>query len=81
MLSRQGKAKEVHYHQALIIWNVKGTYLRKRRSKLSIVKWQQTHNDQQLNLKKQNKNTLSKHLEQEQNHRYGDMFEWLYTII
>ena len=30
MLPRQGKAKGVHHHQVLIIWNVKGTYLRKR---------------------------------------------------
>ena len=35
------------------MWNVKGTYLRKRRSKIGTVKWQQTHNYQWLNLKKQ----------------------------
>ena len=46
--------KGVHHHQALFIWNVKGTYLRKRRSKLLTVKWQQTHYYQQLNLKNQN---------------------------
>ena len=38
------KVKGVHYHQALIIWNVKGTYLRNRRwSKIWRLKWQQTH--------------------------------------
>ena len=55
-------------------WNVKGTSLRKRRSKLWTVKWQQTHNyQQQLNLKKpQTKDKLSKQLEQEHNHRNED---------
>ena len=38
-------------------------------------KWQQTHNYQQLNLEKKNKNELSKQLEQEQNHRNGDHME------
>ena len=28
------KTKGVHHHQTIIIWNVKGTYLRKRRRKL-----------------------------------------------
>ena len=52
----------------------KGTYLRKRRSKLWTIKWQQTHNYQQLNLKNknENKNKLSKQVEQEQNHKNGD---------
>ena len=54
MLSRQGQVKGVHHHQAIITWNVKGTYLRKRRrSKLWTVRWQQMHSYQQLNLKKQ----------------------------
>ena len=73
MLPRQGKAKGVHHHQAVIIQNIKGTYLRKGRSKLWTVKWQQTHNYKQLNLK--NKNKLSKQVEQEQNHRNGDHME------
>ena len=30
VLSRQGKAKVGHHHQAIIPWNVTGTYLRKR---------------------------------------------------
>ena len=42
MLPKQGKAKGVHHHQALI-WNVKWTYLgKRRRSKLWTLKWQQT---------------------------------------
>ena len=57
MLPRQGKAKQVHHHQAIIISNVKGTYLRKIRSKIWTVKWQQTHNYQQLNLKQKQKQT------------------------
>ena len=32
------QVKGVHHHQALIIWNVKGTYLRKRISKIGTVK-------------------------------------------
>ena len=50
----EDKTKGVHHHQALVIWKVKGTYLRKR-SKLWTVKWQQTHNYQQLNLKQKQK--------------------------
>ena len=38
-LPRQHKAKGVHHPQAIITWNVKGTNLRKRSSKLWI-KWQ-----------------------------------------
>ena len=54
MLPRPGKAEGVHHHQAIITWNVKGTYLRKRRiSKLWTLKRQQIHNYQQLNLKEQ----------------------------
>ena len=73
MLLRWGKVKGVHHCQALIIWNVKGTYFFKKRkkSRLWTVKWQQTHNCQELNLK-QKQNKLSKQLEQEQNHRNGD---------
>ena len=71
MLPRQGRTKGVHHHQALIIWNVKGAYLRTRRSKLSTIKWQKIHLYQQLNLK----NKLSKQAEQKQNHRYGDYLE------
>ena len=73
MLPRLGKAKGAYHQQVINTWNVKGTYLRKRRSKTWTVKWQQTHNYQQLNLKNENK--LSKQLEQEQNHRYGDHVE------
>ena len=41
--------------------------------KLWIVKWQQTHNYQQLNLNKQTKkDKLGKKLEKVQNHRNGD---------
>ena len=70
LLPNQGKIKGVHHYQALIIWNVKGTYLRRRRkSKLWTVKWQQTHNCQPLNLK----NKLSK--QKEKNHRNGDHME------
>ena len=55
------KVKGVHHHQTLIIWNVKGTYLRKRRrSKIWTVKWQQTHNYQQPILKKKKKWTKLK---------------------
>ena len=83
MLPRQGKAKGVHHHQALILWNVIGTYLRTRKiSKMPTVKWQQTHNYQQPNLKKQKeKEKQSKQLEQEQNHRNRDHMEGclLYT--
>ena len=57
MLPRQGKAKGVHHHQTLITWNVKGNYLRKRRR---TVKWQQTHNYQQLNLKQTQKQKQTK---------------------
>ena len=46
----ESKAKAFHPHQAIITWNVKATYLRKR-SKLWTLKWQQTHK-YQLNLKK-----------------------------
>ena len=31
MLPRQCQVKGVHHHQALTIWNVKGTYLRKKK--------------------------------------------------
>ena len=41
---------------------------------MKTVKRQQTHNYQQLNLK-ENKNTLSKQLELEQNHRNRDNME------
>ena len=69
---RQGKAKGVHHHQAIITGNVKGTYIRKRRrSKQWTLKWQQIHNCQQLSLK----NKLNKQPEQEQIHRYGDQLE------
>ena len=71
MLPKQGKAKGVDHHQAPIIWNVKGTYLRKRRtSKLWTIKWQKIQIYQQLNLK----NKLSKQ-EQRQNHGYREHFE------
>ena len=52
---------------------------RKRRSKLWASKGQQTHDYQQLDLKKtkQTKN-LRKQPEQEQNHRYGDHMEGYY---
>ena len=39
VLHRQGKTKEVHHHQAIIIWNAKGSYIRKR-SKWWTLKWQ-----------------------------------------
>ena len=38
-LLRQERTKGFHHHQAIIIWNVKVTYLRKI-SKLWIIKWQ-----------------------------------------
>ena len=69
MLPRQGQAKGVHHHQAITTWNVKGIYLRKRRSKLWTLKWQQIHNLLTTECKKKK---LSKQPEQEQNHRYGD---------
>ena len=58
MFPRWGQVKGVH-NQALILWNIKETYVRKRRlSQIWRVKWQQTHNYQQLNLKqKQTKET------------------------
>ena len=51
------------------------TYLRKRRSEIRTIKWQQTHNFWQPNLKKQKQNKLSKQLEQEQIHRNRDYME------
>ena len=39
------------------------------------IKRQQIHNYQQLNLKNESKNKLSKQLEQEQSHRNGDHME------
>ena len=36
MPPRQGKTKGVHHHQGITTQNVKGAYLRKRRSKLNI---------------------------------------------
>ena len=56
MLPREGQVKGVHHHEALIIRNAKGTYLRKRRSKLGAVKLQQTQNYQQMNLKEKKNN-------------------------
>ena len=58
----------------LIIWTVKGTYLRKRRwSKIWTVKWQQT---QQLSTTEPKKQKQTKQrLEQEQNHRNRDHME------
>ena len=49
--------KGVHHHQALIMGNVAGTYLRKRRSKMWTVKWQQPYNYQEPNLKQKQKQT------------------------
>ena len=69
MLPRQDKTKGVHHHQAIITWKFKGIYLRKRRIKLWILKWQQAHNYKKLNLKQR------KQLEQEQNQRYVDYLE------
>ena len=69
-LPRQEKTKWVHHYQTIIIWNVKGTYL-KRRSKLWTVKWQKIQIYQQLNLK----NKLSKQEEQRQNHGYREWFD------
>ena len=37
-LPRQGKAKGVHHHQSLIILNIKGTYLRKKKIKTMNIK-------------------------------------------
>ena len=42
MLPREDQVKGIHHHQALVVWNVKGAYLRKRISQLWTVKWQQT---------------------------------------
>ena len=56
------KTKGVHHHKTIIIWNVKGIYLRKRRSKPWIIKWQQICIYQQLNLKnKANKENTDNH--------------------
>ena len=55
----------------------------KEDQKLWRVKWQQTHNYQQPNLKtKQNKtkNALSKQVEQEQNHKNGDQMQGYLSI-
>ena len=54
------KTKGLHHHQTIIIWNVKGTYLRKK-IKTMIKKWQKIHIYQQLNLK----NKLSKEEQRE----------------
>ena len=40
VIPRQGKAKGVHHHQIIIIWNVNGNYLVKIRSKRWNLKWQ-----------------------------------------
>ena len=72
MLPRQGKAKGLHHHEVIIIWNVTGTYLRKRRrSKLWILRWQQIHNYQHLNLKKQIKQTSKIGTESDGDHLEG----------
>ena len=53
------------------MWNVKGTNLRKGRSKLWTIKWQKIHIYQQLSLK----NKVSKQEEQRQNQGYGECFD------
>ena len=68
MLPRQGKAEGVHNHKAIIILDVKGSYLKTKKIKTMNIKMAIIHNYQQLNLK----NKLSKLVEQKQNHRYGD---------
>ena len=78
---RQVIAKGVHHHQAIITWNVKGTYLRKRRSKLWIIKWQQIHNYQQLNLKtKTNKQAKNNQANNQDRNRIIDM-EIIWRVI
>ena len=53
---------------------LKGTYLRKRRSKLWTVKWQQTQNYQQLNLKqKQTKQTTRTGTESQKWRAHGEL--------
>ena len=42
---------------------------------MSIIKGQQIHSYQQMNLKNKNKNKLSKQIEHEQDHRNGDHME------
>ena len=51
------KLKEFTISKALLYEMLKGFILRKRRSKLWTVKWQHTHNYQQLNLKQKQKQT------------------------
>ena len=77
MLPGQGQVKGVHHHLAIIIWNVKGNYLRKRRSKIWTLKWQPklTAINNRTLKKRQKKINLSKLLEQGQNHRNGDHME------
>ena len=54
---RKEKTKGVHHQQTIIIWNVKGTYLRKRRSELWTIKRQKYINTPTIESKKQTKQT------------------------
>ena len=72
MIHTEDQVKGVHHHKALIIQNVKVTYLRKRRSKT--INSKMTTNSQ-LSTTEPKKQKLSKQLEQEQNYRNGDHME------
>ena len=78
VLPGYGQVKRLHHYQDLIIWNVKGIYLRKRRSKQdskTTTNWQLSTTEPKTNKQKNPKNELSKQLEQEQIHTNRDHME------
>ena len=68
------KLKEFIITKPLLYEMLKAVIQEIEDQKLWTVKWQQTHNYQQLNLKNKTKK-LSKQVEQEQNHRNRDHME------
>ena len=68
MLPTQGKAKGVYHHQAIIIWNVKGIYLKKTKKiktmNIKMVTNSQLPTNEQQQKKKNKEKKLSKQLEQ-----------------
>ena len=64
------KTKGVHHHQTIIIRNVKGTYLRKRRkSKLCTIRWAKIYLSTIESEKKTTKQVRTG------NHRYGECLD------
>ena len=66
VLPRQGKAKGIQHHQAIITSNVKGTYSRKKK-KIKTMNIKMTINSQlsTTESKRQKQNKLNKQLEEE----------------